>query len=231
MIGKVRTMPSHTERLLLPNGEYLSTLIIGRAGSGKSYALSKVVNDAMRTFPESWRGLYISPKHEPIYGIDEKKVKPAYSVGDAIGGIAKDRLTMWYPDMDTFDEDLGTMIESLFAYRSAEGDDFSVSFILDDANIILNDYPKPAIKKLILASRSAMIRPVFVGHRAMQSKWLTGQTSHIAVFSIAQIEHKAFKERFDLDVEPYMDSLDDNQYTWLFSEIGETPVIMQPFPE
>lgn len=221
---------SDTEKLLLPNGEYLSTLFVGRAGSGKSYALSKVVNDAMRTFPESWRGLYISPKHEPIYGIDEKKVKPVYSVSDAIGKLADNRLVMWYPNMDSFDDDLGVIIESLFTYRVAEGDKFSVSIILDDANIILNDYPKPTIKKLILASRSAMIRPVFVGHRAMQSKWLTGQTSHIALFSIATLEHKAFQERFDLDVEPYMETLDNNQYTWLFSEIGETPKIMAPFP-
>lgn len=216
-----------TDEMLGVDKKKLSTIIVGVAGSGKTYAVGKMVRDACGRFPKSWRCLYISPKHEQLSGFTDKEAKPVYSVSDAVQSMAKNRLTVFYPDMATIHDDLDELIKQSFVY--CESDDCDITMILDDSSIVF-DYGQPSDmwKKNIYAGRSKGLRFVALGHRTVQNTHLSSQTSHLMFFSLNHMEIKGIRERFGFDAEHLVGDLGD--YKWIYAKVGDQPTIMQPFP-
>ena len=217
-----------TDEILGVDKKKLSSIIVGVAGAGKTYALGKMMKDAVGRFPKSWRAIYISPKHEMISGFeDDKKVVPQTNLGEVVKGIAKNRLTVWYPDMATIHDDLDTLIEKCFEYCASE--DCDITMVLDDSSIVF-DYGQPSDmwKKNIYAGRSKGLRFVALGHRTVQNTHLSSQTSHLMFFSLNHMEIKGIRERFGFDAEHLVGDLGD--YRWIYAKVNDEPMLMTPFP-
>ena len=224
------------DRLLKPDGKSLTSIVWGKAGSGKSCAIeywSKLALNS-KTFDDAWRLIYISPKHEGFQNLKQgdKQINPVYDVEDAIKAIRKNRLIVWYPNnMKTIELEVDYLIASLFQYKQ-KNEDFNATIIFDDAQTFIESRKTNSseMKRLILTGRSKRIKTVLVAHGLVINKMLEGQVDVIVGFDSGNpIWWRAGLERFNLDIEKYHEKLLEKPYSFLWYDMRKTnPQLFEP---
>lgn len=219
---------SMLDDLYLPDKKRLTTQLVGRPGSGKSYFINKTLEAFLKqNQDENLRVLYICPKHEYTY----PKVRPT-SLFQLQKSLRKERLTILYPDPTFFDAETDAAVDMVFSLREANDENFKGIIIIDDAQIILDSRKaaSASMKRLVLTGRSKGIRAVLVAHSPVVNKLLEGSTEHLITFSLpyANIYGDA-KRRFGVDLEPIQEQIAQTPYSFAwFDLVKGTTRLMSP---
>ena len=229
-------MSEMIDRLLLPDGSSLTSVIWGKAGSGKSMAVEHWSKYALGSakYDENWRLIYVSPKHEGFENITigDKEITPKADVEEVVSSLRKNRLAIWFPsNLSVMDIELDYLIESLYDYQEANPD-FSATLILDDAQtwIEARKTNSHQMRRLILTGRSKKIKTVLCAHSIVINKMLEGQVDLIVAFDSGnKIYWRNALERFNLDMEKWAESLKEKPYSFLWYDVRKTePQLMNP---
>ena len=165
-----------------PDFKALTSMVVGRPGSGKSYWLKHSLRDFMRSHKDpNFRCVYICPKHEmSLYD----KSRPI-GVESLEKHLRKNRTAVVYPDPDYVEAEVDYCIDTLFAIRNSNPD-FTCTIIVDDAQTFIQSRraASQSFRRLALTGRSKGIRFVAVSHQMVFSKDLEGSTSYIVCCSM-----------------------------------------------
>jgi len=211
-----------------PDYKALTTTVIGRPGSGKSYWLKHSILDFIRFNKDpNFRLVYICPKHEmSLYD----KNKPIV-VDSLEKHLRKNRTAVVYPDPDYIEAEVDYCIDTLFAIRNANPD-FTCTIVVDDAQVFISSRRQASnsFKRLALTGRSKGIRFVAVSHIPIFSKDLEGSTSYIVWFSIpVKLYHRDAMVRYGFDPEGYLEKMAEKPYSFVwFSVTDQKSTLMNP---
>ena len=205
------------DKLFKPDGKMLTTMVVGRPGSGKSFMLNKTLTQfCKQNTDENWRLVYICPKHEMTL-MDEQPIP----VERLEKHLRKNQVAVVYPDPHWVEGEVEYAIDLLFAIGQANPD-FSVTFCVDDAQVFLSSRKaaSPQFRRLALTGRSKGVRAVFVSHSMIFNKDLEGSTSFIVNFTLpVKLFHKDAMTRYGFDFEPYVVPLREVDYSFVFYDV------------
>ena len=203
--------------LYYPDGKTLTSFVVGRAGSGKSYFLKNTLKQCMKeNTDENWRVIYICPKEEMFF--DEKSLIGTY---DMVKHLKKNRLAVIYPNINYLDEEVDYIIDTLFDIRNSNPE-FKATILIDDAQIFISNRvsQSKSLRRLALTGRSKNIRAVLVSHSFVFSRDLEGSTSIILNFTmpVKMLAADAHK-RYGFDAEEYMKELSETPYSYVYFDV------------
>ncbi len=208
------------DKLFKPDGKMLTTMVVGRPGSGKSYFLNKTLTEfCKKSTDENFRLVYICPKHE-MQLLDEKPIP----VERLEKHIRKNQVAVVYPDPHWVEGEVEYVIDLLFAIRQANPD-FSATIVVDDAQTFLSSRKaaSPQFRRLALTGRSKGLRFVAVSHSMIFNKDLEGSTSFIVNFTLpVKLFHRDAMTRYGFDFEPYVEPLADREYSFVFFDVTKS---------
>ena len=208
------------EKLYKPDGKMLTTMVVGRPGSGKSYFLNKTLAEhCKKSSDENWRLVYICPKHE-MRLLDEKPI----NVDQLEKHLRKNQVAVVYPDPHWVEGEVEYVIDLLFAGKQANPD-FSATIVVDDAQTFLSSRKaaSPQFRRLALTGRSKGLRFVAVSHSMIFNKDLEGSTSFIVNFTLpVKLFHKDAMTRYGFDFEPYVEPLAEVDYSFVFYDVTKS---------
>ena len=208
------------KKLYQPDGKRLSTMVVGRPGSGKSYFLKNTLEEFVKTNDNpDWRLVYVCPKWEMSL-CGEKPI----SVDDLEKHLTKNQSAVVYPAINWIDEEVDYVIDLLFAIKESNPD-FSATLVIDDAQTFLSSRKAAStqFRRLALTGRSKGIRAIFVSHQMVFNKDLEGSTSYIVNFSLpVKLYHKDAMTRYGFDVEPYIKPLAQTDYSFVTFDVTKS---------
>ena len=211
-----------------PDFKALTSMVVGRPGSGKSFWLEHSIRDFMRSHKDpNYRLVYICPKHEmSLYD----KSKPI-GVESLEKHLRKNRTAVVYPDPDYVESEVDYCIDTLFAIRNANPD-FTCTIVVDDAQTFIQSRraASQSFRRLALTGRSKGIRFVAVSHQMVFSKDLEGSTSYIVFFSMpVKLYHRDAMVRYGFDPEGYLEKMGEKPYRFVwFSVTDQKSTLMNP---
>ena len=205
------------DKLYKPDGKRLTSMIVGRPGSGKSYFLNKTLSEfCKQNTDENWRLVYVCPKQEmSLMG------EPPIPVDRLERHLRKNQVAVVYPDPHWVEGEVEYVIDLLFAIGQANPD-FSSTLVVDDAQVFLSSRRQASeqFRRLALTGRSKGIRAVFVSHSMIFNKDLEGSTSFIVNFTLpVKLFHKDAMLRYGFDFEPYAQPLSDVEYSFVMFDV------------
>ena len=212
---------SMLDDLYLPDRKRLSSMIVGRPGSGKSFFLAHTIREFMkRNQDENFRLVYICPKQEMTLYPKEKPITP-----DKLERhLRKNRTAVVYPDADFVEAEVDYCIDLCFAIQQANPD-FTCTICVDDAQTFIQSRKgaSAAFRRLALTGRSKGIRFVPVAHQMVFSKDLEGSTSYIVFFSMpVKLYHRDAMVRYGFDPEGYLESMSEKPYSFVWFDVSST---------
>jgi len=206
--------------LYLPDQERLTTMVVGRPGSGKSFFLKHTIRDYMkRNTDKNHRLCYICPKHEMTLYDDKAPI----TVDQLEKHLRKNRTAVIYPDPDFVEAEVDYCIDTLFAIRSANPD-FTCTVVVDDAQTFIQSRrgASAAFRRLALTGRSKGIRFIPVAHQMVFSKDLEGSTSYIVFFSMpVKLYQKDAFTRYGFDAEPHIEKMAEQPYSFVWFDVTQ----------
>ena len=211
-----------------PDFKALTSMVVGRPGSGKSFWLEHSIRDFMKSHKApNYRLVYICPKHEmSLYD----KSKPI-GVESLEKHLRKNRTAVVYPDPDYVEAEVDYCIDTLFAIRNANPD-FTCTIVVDDAQTFIQSRraASQSFRRLALTGRSKGIRFVAVSHQMVFSKDLEGSTSYIVFFSMpVKLYHRDAMVRYGFDPEGYLEKMGEKPYSFVwFSVTDQKSTLMNP---
>ena len=204
--------------LYLPDGKRLTSQIVGKPGSGKSYYLTHTIDTFLKKHKDpAYRLIYICPKQE----VDLGEKNPPIGVDKLEKRLKKNRVAVVYPNPHYVDAEVDYCIDLIFSIQQANPD-FSCTIIIDDAQTFISSRKaaSPSFRRLALTGRSKNIRFVAVAHQMVFSKDLEGSTSYLALFSMpVKLYHKDAERRYGLDVEPFIEPLAETPYSFVWFDV------------
>jgi hypothetical protein len=222
------------ERMFLADGtEYgTSSFFAGRTGSGKTYLMTEMVNQALKlpSFVNA-RIIYISVKQESYW----PKVEPTSSIERLFKGLENNRIGVFYPqNADEYENELDDIIERTFQVTS-ENEGHQFCLVVDDCNVLdkFNSQSRPSkmVTKAAIAGRSANLKLCLMVHRvANLPRLLNSSLNSGCVMSISPMDNLYAIKILSLDLDPYYESLSSNQYSWAFVDLLKSDVTLyEPF--
>tara|TARA_R100000655_G_scaffold8784_2_gene22606 strand:- start:62 stop:769 length:708 start_codon:yes stop_codon:yes gene_type:complete len=215
-------------RLYQPDGSNLNTMIWGQAGSGKTVFLEETMKKFLKQNKDpNLRVFYISPKNE---GFEWSK-EIHFDLEKAIGALKKNRLSVFYPQMDYLENDVDEAINSIFDLQ-ASNENSKFVIIIDDSQIFLSPRKSAssAHKRLALTGRSRNIKGIYVAHNIVFAKELESQVDVLVGFNNpSPIHYRSAIERFNFDPEPFADKIREKKYSFVWYDLrNESPNLMNP---
>ena len=208
------------EKLFKPDGKMLTTMVVGRPGSGKSYFLHKTITEFCKSSnDENYRLVYVWPKHEMTLMVE----KPI-PVERLEKHLRKNQVAVVYPDPHWVEGEVEYVIDLLFAIKQVNPD-FSATIVVDDAQTFLSSrrQASPQFRRLALTGRSKGLRFVAVSHSMIFNKDLEGSTSFIVNFTLpVKLFHKDAMTRYGFDFEPFVEPLAEREYSFVFFDVTKS---------
>ena len=205
------------DKLYKPDGKRLTSMIVGRPGSGKSYFLNKTLSEfCKQNTDENWRLVYVCPKQEMML-MGEQPIP----VDRLERHLRKNQVAVVYPDPHWVEAEVEYVIDLLFAIGQVNPE-FSSTLVVDDAQVFLSSRRQASeqFRRLALTGRSKGIRAVFVSHSMIFNKDLEGSTSFIVNFTLpVKLFHKDAMLRYGFDFEPYAQPLSDVEYSFVMFDV------------
>jgi len=211
------------QRMFLADGtdHGLSSFMAGRSGSGKTYRMTEMINEAIK-LPEfkNARFIYMSVKNESYW----PKIKPTSSIDDIFKQLEKNHIAVFYPSEPTlYEQELDELIEQVFTLADGN-DDTSFCLIVDDCNILdtmsSRSRPSKSMTKAAVAGRSKNIKMLLIVHRLGNlPRILNSSLNAGIVMAISPMDNKYSKDILGLDMEGYYEPLAENKWSWSFVDL------------
>ena len=207
--------------LYLPDKKRLCTLIVGRAGSGKSYFLKHSIRDYLkRNTDKNHRLVFVCPKMEMQLYDD----KPPITVDEMEKHLRKNRTACIWTDPSMMEAEIDYVIEQIFAIRSANPK-FTCTLVIDDCQLVVDSRGSGTkrqleFRRLALTGRSKGIRFVGVSHQLVFSKEIEGQTSYLVMFSMPfKLAQTDAKKRYGFDPAGFSETMQEKPYSFVIYDI------------
>ena len=217
------------ERLYHPDGKHLGALVAGLSGSGKTTAVISTLQQAMKNkkFGEYHRFIVIDPKTQ--HGDYTMLGEPIYDLEKATKSIRKERMTVYFPNLDMLQEEVSYLIDYVFAIADSEPKS-SFTFILDEASILITPTKiPPSLKRLSVQGRAKKIKPIFISQRPIVNRWTDANLSTLLLFNTLPVDYDTLSKRWGVDFHKIGESVReiDYSYMWFDMEKG-TSKLMKP---
>jgi len=217
------------ERLYHPDGKHLGSLVAGLSGSGKTTAVISTLQQAIKMpqFGEFHRFIIIDPKTQT--GDYDLLADPIFDLDKAIKSIRKNRVTLFYPDVDDIAAQVSEIVNFMFDTSDSEPRT-SFTFILDEASILITPTKIPnAIKRLSLQGRAKRIKPVFISQRPIVNRWTDANMSNLLLFNTLPVDYDVLGKRWGIDFSEHAQSIREQSFSYLFLNFEKATVEkMQP---
>jgi len=218
-------------RLYHPDGKSLGTAISGLSGSGKTTIVISTLQNAIQSkeFGEFHRFVIIDPKTQK--GDYDLLAKPISDLSKAFKSIRKNRVTLFWPNVQEFSEDVGDIVNYIFALSDKE-EKSSFTLVIDEASILItpNSIP-PALKRLSVQGRAKRIKPVFIGQRPIFNRWLDANLSNLILARTLPVDFDVLSKRWGVNFEQYQEQLAEIDYSFMFFDLEKvTMKMMKPVP-
>ena len=177
----------------------------GTSGSGKTTAVISTLRQAILSpsFGPLHRFVVVDPKVQE--GDYDKLTDPVTTLDQAITSMQKERVTLYWPDYEGFDQatlewDISRIVDEMFDLSRSK-DKPTFTFILDEASVVIstNRVP-PALKRLSVQGRAKGIVPHFISQRPMTNRWLDANLSRIMLFRMLPVDADNLSKRWGLAV-------------------------------
>tara|TARA_R110000824_G_scaffold35597_2_gene111352 strand:+ start:711 stop:1388 length:678 start_codon:yes stop_codon:yes gene_type:complete len=209
-------------KLFMPDGKMLTSMVVGKPGAGKSYWLNKSLEKFCKSYKdENFRLVFICPKNEMVMG--DKKNNPI-TVDKLEKHLQKNRIAVVYTDPEYVEQEVDYAIDLVFGIQQVNPD-FNCLFCVDDAQTFISSRKQasPQFRRLALTGRSKGIRFLAVSHQMVFSKDLEGSTSYIVNFSLpVKLYHKDAQTRYGFDVTPFIEPLQDKEYSFVVFDVTKS---------
>tara|TARA_R110000824_G_scaffold129597_1_gene291100 strand:- start:2321 stop:3064 length:744 start_codon:yes stop_codon:yes gene_type:complete len=219
------------ERLYHPDGHHLGSIVAGLSGSGKTTAIISTLQQAIKSssFGEHHRFVIIDPKSQPNdYDI---LAEPHSDIEKAMESIRKERVTLFWPDIEYLEEDVSNIVNYVFALSDTEPKS-SFSVIIDEASIMITPTKiPPALKRLSVQGRAKHIKPTFISQRPIINRWTDANLSNMLLFRTLPVDADTLSRRWGIDFEKADENLRQQPYSFLWFNL-ETGIIkpINPVP-
>jgi len=192
------------EKLYKPNSKRLGTLWAGLSGSGKTTATISTLREAILSpkFGEYHRFVIVDPKVQK--GDYDLLTDPIYDLGEVFNSIAEERVTLYWPDYQEFDDkrlegDISEIVDEMFKLSDMEPK-ASFTFILDEASIVISPTRiPPSLKRLSVQGRAKRIIPHFISQRPLTNRWLDNNLSNVLLFRMLPVDADNLTRRWGVD--------------------------------
>jgi len=219
------------ERLYHPDGHHLGSIVAGLSGSGKTTAVITTLQQSIKSsaFGEHHRFVIIDPKGQPG---DYDLLAPAHTdIEKAMESIRKERTTVFWPDIEFVEEDVGTVVDFVFNLSDTEPKS-SFTVIIDEASILITPTKiPPALKRLSVQGRAKHIKPIFISQRPIINRWTDANLSNMLLFRTLPVDADTLSRRWGIDFKEADENLRQQPYSYLWFNL-ETGDIqpMNPVP-
>lgn len=217
------------ERVFSPDGKHLGSLFAGNSGSGKTTAIVSMLQAAAKSkaFGPMHRFVIIDPKRQP--GDYDLMVDPVYDLESAMKSIEEERITVFWPEMDDYEEQVSVLADYVFALADGEPKS-SFTFVLDEASILITPTRIPlSLKRLAVQGRAKRIMPVFASQRPLINRWTDANLSNMFLFRTLPVDADALKKRWGIDFESTQATLLEVPYSFMHFDL-ETIQIQKMAP-
>lgn len=221
-------------KIYSPNGKSLGSLFAGTSGSGKTTAILTTLQAAIKSkeFGEFHRFVIVDPKTQS--GDYDILAQPLSKVEDVFKSIRKNRVTLFWPNMDFLEDDIESVISYIFQLSDSEPKT-SFTFVLDEAAIVMTPAKLPTeIKRLAVQGRSKRIMPIYASQRPLINRWTDANLSSMFLFRTLQVDADVLNKRFGVDFEAVNAKLLEKEYSFIHFDLetgGTTPVNPLPLPK
>lgn len=206
-------------------------MVAGLSGSGKTKAVLHALQEASKgnRWGKKHRFVIIDPKTQ---GGDYDILSDAHmDVATALRSIEKERITVFWPDMEFLEEQISAIIDHMF-WLSDSDPKASFTFVLDEAATVISGNKVPlAIKKIAVQGRSKRIKPVFVSQRPILNRWTDGNLSNLLLFRILPMDADLLSKRWGADFVTIDENIKGVPYSfaWFDLETGNLNYV-SPLP-
>jgi len=209
------------ERLYHPDGKHLGSLVSGLSGSGKTTAVITTLQQAIRSpkFGESHRFIIIDPKTQN--GDYDLISEPLLSVDDAMKSIRKNRVTLFWPNVDFLESHVSQIVDFVFEI-SDSNPDTSFSFVLDEASILITPTKIPnSLKRLSLQGRAKRIKPIFISQRPIINRWTDANMSNLILFNTMPVDYDTLSRRWGVDFDTHSETMRNTPYSFVWFDMEQ----------
>ena len=219
------------ERLMKPDSNGLGSMVAGLSGSGKTKAVLHALQEASKgnRWGKKHRFVIIDPK---VQGGDYDILSdPFVDVMPALKNMEKERITVFWPDMEFLDEQISAVIDHMF-YLSERDPESSFTFVLDEAATVISGNKVPlSIKRVAVQGRSKRIKPIFVSQRPILNRWTDGNLSNLILFRVLPMDADLLSKRWGADFQAIDATIKGRPYSfaWFDLESGDLN-FMAPVP-
>lgn len=223
--------------LFTPTGKSLHKVVVGQSGSGKSVFLETGAKAHLKQNKDpDYRMIYFSPKNEGFVDLlpKDRRKRPVglvRSVEGMLKSVEKNRLTVFYPEIDGLDYTIDDTINALFDMKEVNPK-MKATLIIDDSQVFLSSRKSAsdAFRRLALLGRSRELNAIYVSHGLILNKTLEGQVDNLIFFTLpASVHWKAGEERYGFDPEPFVEPLKQTPYSFVIFDVRTAKsTLMQP---
>ena len=217
------------ERLYHPDGKHLGGLVAGLSGSGKTTAVITTLQQAMKNnkFGEYHRFIVIDPKTQ--YGDYDKLSEPIMDMKKALKSIRKERMTVYFPDLDYLEQEVSYIVDYLFSLADTEPKS-SFTLVLDEASILITPTKiPPALKRLSVQGRAKRIKPIFISQRPIVNRWTDANLSTLLLFNTLPVDYDTLSKRWGVDFHKIGESVRETDYSYIWFDMEKgTSKLMTP---
>lgn len=204
------------DTLYNPDGKQLGSIVAGLSGSGKTTMILSTLQKAVKspTMGEFHRFVIIDPKRQT--GDYSILSEPISDINKMFKSIRKNRVSVFWPSLETFELDVEDIVEYMFALSDSD-DRISFTFVLDEASIMITPTKIPlSLKKLSLQGRAKRIKPVFISQRPIINRWTDANLSNLFLFNTLPVDYDTLSKRWGVDFVQNGSGLREVNYSFMW---------------
>jgi len=224
------------EELYKPNRKRLGILWAGTSGSGKTTAVISTLRQAILSpkFGEFHRFVIVDPKVQR--GDYDLLSPPITNLSDALRSMNKNRVTLYWPDYEEFDqktleEDISVIVDEMFNLSQSK-DEPTFTFVLDEASIVISPTRvPPSLKRLSVQGRAKGILPHFVSQRPLTNRWMDANLSRVMLFRMLPVDADNLTKRWGVDFVEADETIRKKEYSFIQFDLEDASIRrMNPVP-
>jgi len=212
------------ERLFHPDGKHLGSIFAGMSGSGKTTAAVSMLQEASKSskFNEHHRFIIIDPKRQP--GDWDVLADPITDLKKASKSIRKERITLFWPEMETLEEEVSYLADYAFNLADSEPKS-SYTFVLDESSILITPTQIPlSLKRLAVQGRAKKIMPIWITQRPLVSRWTDANVSNMLLFRTLPVDADQLSKRWGVDFESNMSIIREKDYSFAWFDLEKAKI-------
>tara|TARA_R100000152_G_C6781997_1_gene217915 strand:+ start:6471 stop:7169 length:699 start_codon:yes stop_codon:yes gene_type:complete len=197
------------------------------SGSGKTTAVISTLRDAILSpkFGEYHRFVIVDPKVQK--GDYDLLVDPIIDLGEVFNSISENRVTLYWPDYQEFDDkrlegDISEIVDEMFSLADSEPK-ATFTFILDESSIVISPTRiPPSLKRLSVQGRAKRIIPHFISQRPLTNRWLDNNLSNVLLFRMLPVDADNLTKRWGVDFTKSDETIRAKPYSFIHFNLETT---------